>query len=107
MSDNGNSIGQEPTRPARKSGRAVFADDGRSIWEWQTSTGVFSRDVTDEQFSSLQAPQLQLVDVDSEAVTLSRTQRSLNRVPMRAAAKPIPPKVGTLRRLLRRFGMLS
>ena len=105
MSNDGNSsMGQEPTRPARKSGRAVFADDGRSIWEWQTSTGVFSRDVTEEQLSSLQAPQLQLADADSEAVTLRRTQRPLTRVPLRAAT---PSKVGTLRRLLQRFGMLS
>jgi hypothetical protein len=109
MSDNINPLlGQEPTRPARKSGRAVFAEDGRSSWEWQTSTGVFSRDVTDEQLSSLQAPQLQLVDADCEAVTLRRSQRPSGRVLLRAAATPVrPTKVGTLRRLLRRFGMLS
>ena len=83
----------------RKSGRAVFGADGRSSWEWQTSTGVFTRDITDEQLSALQAPQLQLVD-PSEAITVRRPK-----------APPVTPKQvpgGPFRRLLRRVaGLLS
>lgn len=45
----------------RKSGRAVF-DDGRTVWEWQTATGVFERHVSDEQFARLEAAELQLVE---------------------------------------------
>ena len=45
----------------RKSGRAVF-DDGRTVWEWQTATGVFERHVSDEQLARLEAANLRLVD---------------------------------------------
>jgi hypothetical protein len=47
--------------PQRKSGRAVF-DEGRTVWEWQTATGVFERQVSDEQLSRLEASDLQLVE---------------------------------------------
>lgn len=47
--------------PERKSGRAVF-DDGRTVWEWQTATGVFERHVSDEQLARLEAADLQLVE---------------------------------------------
>ena len=52
--------------PERKSGRAVF-DQGRTVWEWQTATGVFSRHVSDEQLSRLEASDLCLVDQDLPA----------------------------------------
>lgn len=45
----------------RKSGRAVF-DDGRTVWEWQTATGVFERYVSEEQLARLEAAGLQLID---------------------------------------------
>jgi hypothetical protein len=47
--------------PERKSGRAVF-DQGRTVWEWQTATGVFERHVSDEQMSRLEASDLRLAD---------------------------------------------
>jgi hypothetical protein len=47
---------------ARKSGRAVFDSQGRASWEWQTSTGVFETNVSNEQLQRLEAPQLELVD---------------------------------------------
>ena len=47
--------------PQRKSGRAVF-DEGRTVWEWQTATGVFERHVSDEQLSRLEASDLRLVE---------------------------------------------
>jgi hypothetical protein len=50
--------------PPRKSGRAVF-DDGRTVWEWQTATGVFERYVSEEQMSRLEAADLQLVEQSS------------------------------------------
>jgi hypothetical protein len=50
-----------PSRSERKSGRAVF-DEGRTVWEWQTATGVFERHVTDEQLARLEAAGLRLVD---------------------------------------------
>lgn len=47
---------------ARKSGRAVCSDRGDAVWEWQVATGVFERDVTDEQLRRLEAPDLQIVE---------------------------------------------
>lgn len=50
--------------PQRKSGRAVF-DEGRTVWEWQTATGVFERHVSDEQLSRLEASDLRLLEQSS------------------------------------------
>jgi len=47
--------------PQRKSGRAVF-DQGHTVWEWQTATGVFERHVSEEQMSRLEASDLCLVE---------------------------------------------
>lgn len=52
--------------PQRKSGRAVF-DEGRTVWEWQTATGVFERHVSAEQLSRLEASDLCLVEPESPA----------------------------------------
>jgi hypothetical protein len=54
-----------PATPERKSGRAVF-DQGRTVWEWQTATGVFERFVSDEQLSRLEASSLRLVEQSSQ-----------------------------------------
>ena len=43
------------TDSGRKSGRAVFDNQGRASWEWQTATGVFQTDVTNEQLAGLEA----------------------------------------------------
>ena len=47
---------------SRKSGRAVESDRGHTVWEWQTATGVFQRDVTDDQLRRLEAPHLRVVE---------------------------------------------
>lgn len=49
----------------RKSGRAVF-DEGRTVWEWQTATGVFERHVSEEQLARLESAGLQLVEQGTE-----------------------------------------
>jgi hypothetical protein len=46
----------------KKSGRVAFCDDGRSVWEWQTSTGIFSQHITEEQMRRLEAADLQVID---------------------------------------------
>jgi hypothetical protein len=99
---NGNSASdQDSTGAQRKSGRAVFGEDGRSSWEWQTSTGVFTRDITDQQLDALQAPQLELVD-PCEAVTVRRPRPALKS----AAQAREAPRGGKLRRLLRRVAQM-
>ena len=57
------------TDGGRKSGRAVFDNQGRASWEWQTATGVFETDVTSEQLQGLEAAGLAVVE--SEPVTTS------------------------------------
>ncbi len=47
---------------SRKSGRAVESDRGHTVWEWQTATGIFQRDVTDEQMRRLEASHLRVVE---------------------------------------------
>lgn len=46
----------------RKSGRAVFDNQGRASWEWQTATGVFETDVTHEQLQNLEAADLSVLE---------------------------------------------
>jgi hypothetical protein len=46
----------------RKSGRAVFDNQGRASWEWQTATGVFESNVSNEQLQRLEASDLALAD---------------------------------------------
>ena len=47
---------------ARSSGRAAVDDRGDTVWEWQVTTGVFQRDVTEEQIRRLEAPDLKIVE---------------------------------------------
>lgn len=46
------------TESERKSGRVVFEDDGRAIWEWQTATGLFERNVSEDELQRLEASDL-------------------------------------------------
>ncbi len=41
-------------------------DEGRTVWEWQTATGVFERHVSEEQMARLEHAGLQLVDQATE-----------------------------------------
>lgn len=47
---------------ARSSGRAAIDERGDAVWEWQVATGVFQRDVTEEQIRRLEAPDLRIVE---------------------------------------------
>jgi hypothetical protein len=92
---------------ARKSGRAVFDSQGRASWEWQTSTGVFETDVSDQQLKRLEAPQLELVEAD-EAATQGRVWEA---VPARKTARTPAARMaqtreyeGVLTKLFRRLG---
>ena len=40
--------------------------DGRTVWEWQTATGVFERHVSEEQLARLEAADLRLMDQSHE-----------------------------------------
>ncbi len=92
--------------PQRKSGRAVF-DHGRTVWEWQTATGVFERHVSEEQLSRLEASNLRLVDQASEETgsAIYGSKRLVRReaAVARAVRSTRPAPVSALRQLLRRL----
>jgi hypothetical protein len=45
-----------------KSGRAVFEANGKTSWEWQTSTGVFEQHISEEQMRQVAPIELELVE---------------------------------------------
>jgi len=96
---------RKTTPPQRRSGRAAFEADGRSIWEWQTSTGVFERNVTAEQISSLESAELALVEEnESNGRTLyDPTPTIIRGAPVRAVKSPAIAEGSMLTRLLRRL----
>ena len=56
---------------SRKSGRARFDKSGKGIWEWQTATGVFEQNITDEQLAQLENSQLTFIDERKEPASVS------------------------------------
>lgn len=93
--------------PERKSGRAVF-DEGRTVWEWQTATGVFERHVSDEQLSRLEASDLRLAEQSlpqKDAGNSIYGSRSVGRnEPIARGRAPAPrAHVGPFRQLWRRL----
>ena len=88
----------------RKSGRAVFDNQGRASWEWQTATGVFQTDVTNEQLQGLEAAGLSLVE--SEPTTVSGRVWSSAKSPTTTrrtnAVTPVRDQT-VLKRILRRL----
>jgi len=94
--------------PQRKSGRAVFDDDGRTVWEWQTATGVFERHVSDEQMSRLEASGLRLVEQSPPAKDVGHAiygSRTVSRNDSIARSRIPAPRsnVGALRQFWRRL----
>jgi len=48
-----------------KSGRVAFDSRGNPIWEWQTSTGVYDRNVSTQRLKKLEADELSIADTQS------------------------------------------
>lgn len=83
------------------SGRATWDERGNSIWEWQTSPGVFTREISTKQLEQLEASDLHIVDmehVDGHSMTgrLHTGQRT------RRVHKP---DKGIIEKLLMRLGL--
>ncbi len=73
-------------KPARKSGRAVFDEYGRTTWEWQTSTGVFERHISEEQLHALAGVELQLAEpTRSQPVDAFWLRTARSKAPVTAA----------------------
>ena len=81
------------TDTGRKSGRAAFDNDGRSVWEWQTATGVFTRNVTEDQLSMLSTVELEIDETSREAENAKVFAGT--RCPMPAKAAPRPSRSAT------------
>lgn len=104
--------GEKASMPGsdRKSGRAVF-DQGRTVWEWQTATGVFERQVTEEQLARLENAGLQLVEqqaTEGRAIygeTASQTAYNTRKQVFVGRPAPVmrPTSTGTLRQFWRRL----
>jgi hypothetical protein len=94
----------------RKSGRATFEADGRGVWEWQISTGVFSRTLTEDQLMELAQSNLELAEDPPQHANQNgwiypgRTGWS-SATPQASAPKSSKGRVqqGSVRRLLQRF----
>jgi hypothetical protein len=52
----------KPKQPKKKSGRATTDERGNSIWEWQTDTGSFKRDINTEELERLRNAGLSVKD---------------------------------------------
>lgn len=46
----------------KSSGRVAFDARGNPIWEWETSTGVFGREVSTQRLKKLEAKDLAILD---------------------------------------------
>ena len=93
--------------PRRKSGRVSFDADGRSIWEWQTATGVFERNVTEEQVAKLEDTTLSIVeDAQPQGTSIydSTTSTKATAHARRNASAKSAESSTVLSRLLKRFG---
>jgi hypothetical protein len=51
-----------PADTGKSSGRVAFDARGNPIWEWQTSTGVFGREVSTQRLKKLEAKELAIVE---------------------------------------------
>jgi hypothetical protein len=88
----------------RKSGRAVFDNQGRASWEWQTATGVFETDVSNEQLQRLEAAGLALLEAEpSPAAGRVWTSPTTAKVAQRVSKVAPAANPTVLKRLLRRL----
>lgn len=92
------------TDSGRKSGRAVFDNQGRASWEWQTATGVFQTDVTNEQLQSLEAADLAVVETEQDT-TSGRVWANVGSAKIAPRSSNVAPARNptVLKRLLRRL----
>jgi hypothetical protein len=92
------------TDGGRKSGRAVFDNQGRASWEWQTATGVFETNVTHEQLQSLEASGLSVQEEPAPTVPHGRVWSGASRPATPVVKRVAPARDQTVfKRLLRRI----
>ena len=87
----------------RKSGRAVFDNQGRASWEWQTATGVFQTDVTNEQLQSLEAADLAVVESEPDTTSERVWGNAGSKATHRAIGVAPARNPTVLKRILRRL----
>jgi hypothetical protein len=101
---------------AKQSGRVAFDSRGNPTWEWQTSTGVFGRDVSTQRLKKLEAKDLALLDTQTvekpkkleledaplpgggcNPYNSNRPSSPPPKPSLNPAAKPLPPSTGPLK----------
>lgn len=92
----------------RKPGRTTFDKSGRGIWEWQTATGVFEQQITDEQLAKLEDSQLTFLNESQPkepgAVSYFEfREHTKGKAPAAAPAKAAAGSRGPITRLFARF----
>jgi hypothetical protein len=60
----------------KSSGRVTFDSRGNAVWEWQTSTGVYGRDVDTKRLRKLEATDLKLLETQGIKPGSSRSGAS-------------------------------
>ncbi len=57
MSDENSKPPADPRQPGepKQSGRVAYDSKGNPVWEWETSTGVYNRDVSTQRLKKLEA----------------------------------------------------
>ena len=52
----------KPPKKTKRSGRATTDERGNSVWEWQTDSGSFKRDINTEELERLRNAGLSVTD---------------------------------------------
>lgn len=63
--------GNKPGEP-KQSGRVAFDARGNPVWEWQTATGMFDRNVSTQRLKKLEAKELSLMDTAANVLPESK-----------------------------------
>jgi hypothetical protein len=101
---NGSQKKETNRRSGRNSGRVTFDKSGRSVRQWQSSTGVFETHISEEQLAELEAAQLTILDAPKaqSAVSYWEWQERSRSSPSAVQTKNAE---GAIKRLVKRLGI--
>ncbi|MGC3982767.1 MAG: hypothetical protein QM808_16070 [Steroidobacteraceae bacterium] len=79
MSSKDSKPSERPPGQPKQSGRVAYDAKGNPVWEWETSTGVFDRDVSTQRLQKLEAKltleETQPVPVSKPKLALEEAER--------------------------------
>lgn len=94
----------KPKQPkqAKKSGRATTDERGNSVWEWQTDSGSFKRNIDTQKLERLKSSGLSVADTcgKQSGIDPYNNDRAIKpKQPEEAATKPRRKSIDDLRTL--------